>query len=223
MKKQSLPVNLGSASSFSQRYPWVKLQAWFMENRVKNEMVYKGGAEDQILFMRDQPYYLFKDCLEETCVVGTHRSKSIDLPVYQLSFTDGTVLTLRDNFHDWKVSVESPIDLHFPTSLFSGEGKTVISTIYCEGFTDDQVFGPYSESQRRFTVEIYDMHRLFTFFFLLHEQMKNGNIIKDLSDSLERTSDRLRMVLEAKTVRDADETLEEARHILKKTGITINH
>lgn len=222
MKKQSLPVELGSASSFSQGYPYAKLQAWFMENRVKDEMLYKGGAEDQILFMRDQPYYLFKDRLEETCAVGTHRSKSIDLPVYQLSFTDGTVLTLRGNFHDWKVSVESPIDLYFPTSLFSGEGKTIISTIYCEGFTDDQVFGPYSESQRRFTVSINNTQEVYTFFFLLHEQMKNGNIIKDLSASLERTSNRLRMVLASKTVRDADETLEEARHILNKVDITIN-
>lgn len=217
MKKESLPVDISILSDLNQKYPWAKLQAWFMNNRAKDEMIYKGAAEDQIMFIRDEPYYLFKDRLVETCAVGTHRSKSIDLPVYQLSFIDGTVLTLRGNFHDWKISVESPIDLHFPTSLFSGYGTTIISTIYCEGFSDDQVFGPYSESKRKFTVELYDKQQVYTFLFLLHEQMKSGNIIKDLRDSLERTSNRLSSVLASKTVRDADETLEEARHILEKT------
>ena len=62
-----------------------------------------------------------------------------------------------------------------------------------------------------FTIEVYNTEQMLR---MMSDIAHPNPIIATLASALERTSNRLRSVLESKTVRDADETLEEARHLL---------
>lgn len=179
MRKPSLPVDITKASLGSQNKPWLLLQAWAVENKPSDEMKYHDAFWKQIMFIRDEVTLLFKDQVEEIAAVGTHTSKSILLPVYQVVFRNGTILTLRDNFHNWMISVETDQILEFPTDFMAGEGAKNIDPIYCEGFTKDQVYPSYRkfiESEPRFplntcfTIEIRDDKFLFVFLYMLMRQ-----------------------------------------------------
>lgn len=90
-------------------------------------------------------------------------SKSVRLPAYRLGLKDGTTFIMRDNFHDWKISVISPksVNANF-LELFDPE--KVIHKVYCEGFPEDLVFGSYSQNSREFTVELNNNFEVYTFF-----------------------------------------------------------
>lgn len=107
-------------------------------------------------------------------------------------------------------SVESRSKLN--TALFDPNKET--SLVYCEGFDELWVLDPYSRNNRSFTLEVTND---FVLFALMAEIGRPNPMVQDLACSLERTSNRLRSVLSSKPVRDADETLEEAYHILAKT------
>jgi hypothetical protein len=118
-----------------------ELQTWFMAHMPAETMLWKKAFTQQVLFVRDELVRaFFKDCREETAnpvlVVGTHVSKSILLPIYQLR-RDGLVITLRDNYHDWCVSVQSDRTFYlnslFPADLNEADGCF-------EGFTDINEF-----------------------------------------------------------------------------------
>jgi hypothetical protein len=66
---------------------------------VAPQMLWRGAATSQIDTF-EKVIAAFAACFRATAeVVGSHRSKSIDLPVVKLS-TDAGEFTLRDNFHD---------------------------------------------------------------------------------------------------------------------------
>ena len=63
-------------------------------------------------------------------------------------------VTIRDNFYNFKVSVESPKDLNIESiGIFDPDKE--IHSVYCEGFSKNWVFGSYNKNRSRFTVEIY--------------------------------------------------------------------
>ena len=66
---------------------------------VAPEMFWRGAALDQIDGFEKTVAAIAKRLRVTAAVVGSHRSKSIDLPVVMLS-TDAGTFTLRDNFHD---------------------------------------------------------------------------------------------------------------------------
>ena len=66
---------------------------------VAPEMFWRGAALDQIDGFEKTVAAIAKRLRVTAEVVGSHRSKSIDLPVVMLS-TDAGTFTLRDNFHD---------------------------------------------------------------------------------------------------------------------------
>jgi len=90
----------------------------------------------------------FRGTREGVMVISTHTSKSVTLPVFELQWNDFLFIA-RYNFHDWKLSVRAPIrvelgiDFH---GLFKPDAK--INKVYCEGFSAEWVYGPYSENQR---------------------------------------------------------------------------
>ncbi len=216
--KPSLPADISILPEHNRSYPWTNLQAWFMANEIEEKMLWKKSAEKQIMFVRDEFHRLFGDDLLETSVVATHTSKSIKLPVYQVVLKGDIVLTMRDNFHNWIISVESPVALEFPTDLFSSDWTEDTHIVYCEGFDADQVFPSYQKSKKKFTLGIYDEKNLYVFMFLLRQQMIHdgpNKTIENLRLSLERTANRLESVLQSKVVRDVEETLSEARSLLK--------
>jgi len=152
----------------------VGLHYWFTAHMPEEQYAYASAAKDQIVFVRDELVHnalwgvLNHPCTGDydrdidlnTCkVVSTHRSKSVVLPVYRIDFLPETTLTLRGNFYNWKISVESlyPIKLD-SVGVFRPSGQH--SSVYCEGFKDEWVFGAYAEDQCRFTIEVPDKYQV---------------------------------------------------------------
>lgn len=155
-----------------------KLQDWANANVPSESLRYKDGYWDQIVFVRDEiagalaaTYEEFKAIPESIRVISTHVSKSVLLPVFQVAIADGTVFTMRYNFHDWKISVSSPRDVVADfMGLFDYDER--ILDIYCEGFPEGLVYGPYAENKRQFTVELSSGYfRIFTFFWIFGHQV----------------------------------------------------
>jgi len=146
-------------------------------------MIYKQAFSDQVCFVRDTINHLFYENSDSgyeelkanpVLVINTHTSKSIKLPVYKINLKKYKLsMIIRNNFYDWKVSVvsEQEIDVDF-MELFE-EDKT-INPIYCEGFSKEQVFKSYKDDKKRFTIEIHDKNRVFTFMYLLNNYLKKG-------------------------------------------------
>jgi hypothetical protein len=172
------------------------LQSWANENWFDNDglskYVYKEAATDQMQFVRDllnrrllQPD-LHYDKVNNVEVISTHRSKSIILPVYELRRIDSNLrIILRNNFHNWKMSVISGVDIEadfsslFYTSPpiepdFTGDP---LHSVYFEGFPSDLIFGYYEQNKKKFSAEIYSNYALYTSIFLI---LKSVGIIKPL-------------------------------------------
>lgn len=158
----------------------IGLQEWSLNNQPAEDLIYKTGYWEQIYFVRDTIAGMLAETLEEyktiVKVISSHRSKSVRLPVYRIELKDGTAFTMRDNFYDWKVSVESyldsnglphDIDVDF-TGLF--DYKATIHSCYCEGFPEELVYGSYADNKSKFTIELPDNYRLFTFFWLFNNR-----------------------------------------------------
>jgi len=122
----------------------------------------------------------------KTGVVSAHTSKSIDLPVVQYTIPDlGLTLTLRDNFHNVKLSVKSdrPLTLD-DKALELSAPNTPISSAYFEGFPGN-VYGSYSENRAQFSVELkYGEEKAFSnvtaFTTAIIESAKKAKEIEDL-------------------------------------------
>lgn len=153
-----------------------KLQTWISENVARDEMLWKGAFGDQMSFLRGQLCYAVAVGLKELedvekipDVIGTHRSKSIVLPVVEYSRPDlGLRLTVRGNFHDYKLSVvsEVPIEADF-RGLFDIDGGDYLSPAYFEGFPKDRIYGSYAKDHRKFSADIGDEYGLYTTVFLI--------------------------------------------------------
>lgn len=150
------------------------LQSWFMENKPKEEMLAKAGAEAQILFIRDKIREIMDEDIFKIEVVSTHFSKSIKLPVYHIIMNNGMEFIMRGNFHNWIISVISPIALEYPDMMLGrlSDEVTKIPHSLCEGFQSDWIFDPYSKNKKKFTLEIdYSLYELYTFFYFTKLRM----------------------------------------------------
>lgn len=110
-----------------------------------------------------------EDCKETALVVGEHRSKSVRLPVYQIERPDlGLAITLRDNYHDWNVSIvqeRATADLRgFPVDSTSG--------CFFQGFPDDRRFGAYAANPLRFSMCLYSAYEVYTLVWLLLRDLR---------------------------------------------------
>lgn len=162
----------------------VDLQLWFNTQResTPDEMFYKEASASQIIFVRDEIRSLFLQNIPynerpNAMVVGWHRSKSVTLPVYRLENPKlGVRIYLRDNFYNWKLSVDSirPVRADF-TGLFKmnpPEDKSYsgdsLAPCYFEGFKNSIIFGYYGPSDgRRWSAEIHGRHALWATLFLM--------------------------------------------------------
>lgn len=155
----------------------IDLLSWSRANIPDDDMIYKNGYWKQILLIRDDINAIFYTSSEEynnnpVMVINTHRSKSIKLPVYEINIKKYDLkLILRYNFYNWKISVISKrkINMYF-MDLFNI--KENINKVYCEGFKDGQVFPSYNSSKDKFTLEIRDDYRLYTFMYILNNYFK---------------------------------------------------
>jgi len=166
------------------------LQEWAEAHQPAEDLIYRGGYWEQIAFVRDKIPGLLAETREEyretykeyraiqtgIRVISAHVSKSVCLPVFRVELADGTAFTMRYNFHNWKVSVNSPCDVDADfMGLFKPDER--VPAVYCEGFPKELVYGPYAESKRQFTIELpAGNYYLFTFFLIFaHVMLGNRN------------------------------------------------
>lgn len=125
-----------------------------------------------------------RECKESAWVIGEHRSKSVRLPVYSLERPDlGIRFVLRDNYHDWCVSVvaEKPIatDLRgFQLDMDEDDRKRYQPGGfwgYCffQGFPSELCFGSFAMDPRRFSLSIGGNHALYTFIWLIMRDLRS--------------------------------------------------
>jgi hypothetical protein len=188
--KETLLRTAGRISVYQERWnkgdglEGVDLQGWFEIQRgaTPDEMFYKDASGSQIMFVRDQvaalvfaglPY----DEKQHVDVVGEHRSKSVALPVYRLVREDlGLRIYLRDNFYDWKLSIDSahPINCDFAGLFKTGPAHDEqysgreLASCYFEGFPEHLIFGHYGASDgRRWSASIGSRFALWTSLYLM--------------------------------------------------------
>ncbi|MCB9991303.1 MAG: hypothetical protein H6867_07965 [Rhodospirillales bacterium] len=90
----------------------------------------------------------------KTRVVGEHRSKSISLPVVQFELPwNRTKVTVRDNFYDLAVSVDSKFPVK-NTRNFGTLFKTGKVDGFFEGFPDDLVHKSYHDNRQQFSLHV---------------------------------------------------------------------
>jgi len=157
----------------------IPLQEWICNNPPGEDMMWKGSWSNQVCFVRDEiPKFLSSDCNSYTTirdnitVISTHMSKSIVLPVYCIK-ANGDKFIMRNNFYDWKVSVETHNihDIDFQKLGVINNTSKQIHSVYCEGFKSEWMYKPYNKDKWKYTVEIYDNFNLKLFFWLM--QMKD--------------------------------------------------
>lgn len=162
-----------------------KLQAWALENEPSDNMIYKNGYWNNIVFIRDTILGLlyneeaskkfptsWASILEyankQYDIIGKHMSKSIYLPVLKLTYK-GIEIVFRYNFYNYEVTVISDKDIELPAGLFESNDD---STFYYEGFPVEYMLNtPYTESKQKFTVRIWDSYKFYTFIFLLKAEV----------------------------------------------------
>ena len=101
-------------------------------------------------------------------IVGTHYSKSIELPVLRLRYK-GVEIVFRYNFYDYEVTVISESDLNLPKGLFNPEE----TSFYYQGFPAEYMLKTnYATSHKKFSVSITSSEYLFyTFMFVLKNEI----------------------------------------------------
>lgn len=159
----------------------IPLQKWAEDNDPsETNLFFKKGYLEQIMFVRDKlPRLLSKTWsgrMPEShvevvpdysiSVIAEHVSKSVRLPVFRIE-TPSVVFVMRNNFHNWVVSVSStrPV-INYSKNLFDPSKR--ISHLNCEGFPEEWIFGSFNEDvhQQKFTLELNDNYDLFTFVHL---------------------------------------------------------
>lgn len=165
----------------AKRYAGTQLQEWANTHQPDSDLLFKEGYWDQIIFVRDKLRGIFASTYEEYValaanftVISSHHSKSVLLPVFRVELADGTAFTMRDNFHDWKVSVDSPRDVEADfMDLFRPNDR--VGRACCEGFPSELIYGPYVSNKKKFTIELPSgYNHIFTFFWIFkHAVLKD--------------------------------------------------
>ena len=148
--------------------------SWYDGHRIKDSMTYKGNAEHQMALMKakhndvvsvvefvDLRIPSLFSAYRRGCtvsVISEHISKSITLPVYLIDAPGiRTQIIMRSNFHNWVLSVITEQQL----KTVSDCGQVVAN--FCQGFSEDWIFPPYSVGAQRFTCEVSDSTQLLVF------------------------------------------------------------
>lgn len=175
-------------SKYSYDKPADPITQWYRDNEPDDKMLYKKSLGNQICFIRDTIMGILASSYEEYIgikhnanIKNCHTSKSVLLPVYEINFKN-CHFTMRNNFHDWKISVNLSYEIpNLEYSNFEGlfDPEKKIDPIYCEGFSKTDVYQSFNEyiqevssektyPDRKFTIEMYDNFKVYTFFYILN-------------------------------------------------------
>ncbi len=152
------------------------LQEWFLIHCLTvpdRKPFFWDARDEQVMFVRD---VLANVLLGEVTVIGTHRSKSVELPVYCIANRRMSVF-LRGNFHDWKMTVIASRPVLPPPgneSMFRGFDEEPfqysLNSAYFDGFPPHLVLPPYSSSNRsEFSAAAKNDHALWAICKLLRD------------------------------------------------------
>jgi len=152
-----------------------ELLYWARIWKLDKNLCYKNASEAQLLLIRCN---ICRDLLNvHGFVVNTHFSKSCKLPVYYFELKNGIKVILRDNFHDWKLSVETPADQpnlpvnYLPEDCICGykENGKYSKIDFVEGFKDEWIYGPYDPENpaKKFTIEVAEEYALYVIMHYL--------------------------------------------------------
>ena len=134
-----------------------------------NNLYYQEAGINQMTFVRDNiSNYLLNT---PVFVVNTHRSKSVELPVYAMRLLNGIKVIMRDNFYGWVISIISSKPISIPKDLVIYNDLHKLSPYHCDGFNDEWVFEYNIENFTSTTVRINDKFRLFTLLYLLNKEI----------------------------------------------------
>ena len=159
-----------------------------MEHKPDDNMVCKGAFWSANMFLRDRlipnlfwsdeyssidGYQEFLKMLDRHHdVIGTHRSKSIAMPVLRLDYK-GCVIILRYNFHDYEVAIINGKDVDLPMKGLFCSKET---SFFYQGFPDEfQLTERYEDNHSKFMANIHDDYSCYTFFFLLRRELDRVN------------------------------------------------
>lgn len=144
------------------------------------DYIYRKAGIDQMMFFRDKIATLFyrpytdkevytdehRKYRDEFCqIVGWHRSKSLDLPVYGIEIP-GLKIVARDNFHDWNVTVISDKEIALP-EYFKIDGAN--SYLFYQGM-ENYKKGMYKENQKEFSFCVSSNETLFAIMWCISSQ-----------------------------------------------------
>lgn len=162
-----------------------------------DNLIYKDSALRQNCFVRDR---ICGTLLGVPCFkLSWHTSKSCRLPVYGFVMRNGVKVICRNNFYDWKLSIEVPTPLamdFIPDDILTwyseDDKRKDIPGCYLEGFKEEwawPMYDPISLEQTRFTIEIGDDYQFYMLMFMLdkafHEKTYSNARAKDeIADSI---------------------------------------
>lgn len=142
------------------------------------KLIYKKASEKQMCFVRDRIclYLLHVPCFK----VSWHTSKSCLLPVYGFTMRNGIKVICRENFYDWKLSIELPKPLpqdFIPDDILTWNdcgdpNRRDIPDCYLEGFKDEwawPMYDPKSTDQLRFTIEMGSDYDFYMLMYMLNK------------------------------------------------------
>lgn len=149
------------------------LGGWISMNTPAYNMSYAVAANNQFKFVYDDLWALRNDP-DKVDVIGTHLSKSIDLPIYQFELFD-KVITMRNDFYVWMISIKSPTDVHGLDMLRLFDPKNEVNPTHCEGM-EDLVYGSYESDKREFTLRLENNNEVYCFLRLLFACSTNSRM-----------------------------------------------
>jgi hypothetical protein len=169
------------------------------------KLIYKKASEKQMCFVRDQ---ICLCLLHVPCFkVSWHTSKSCLLPVYGFTMRNGIKVICRENFYDWKLSIELPKPLpqdFIPDDILTWNNcddpnRKDIPDCYLEGFKDEwawPMYDPKSADQLRFTIEMGNDYDFYMLMYMLNKafapDLENINLGSDT-----RTVEELASVIDS--------------------------
>ncbi len=160
-----IEANAALANCFSKAaapLPGRKGQSWqeyLADYNTPKRMYFKNPADDQIKKIEAMSTLL--DGVD-IAVVGSHRSKGIDLPVTQFEFPRNyTLVTFRNNFHDICVSVDAKFPIEDRRG-FSSMFNTQTTDGFFEGFPEGLSHTSYSRDPQKFSLVVNNYGDLMT-------------------------------------------------------------
>lgn len=105
-------------------------------DKISDTMLWEGSALEQLRYFEGLANSLGVECR----AVGSHYSKSVELPVVLFEREDGVRFYLRDNFYDVNVSVVSPASIERPLGDLLAHSKKdwdwyLTEVERCEGYS----------------------------------------------------------------------------------------